>query len=105
MPARSQLIQLATKFAILVCALFLVSVLLAAMPGHHTPGVQPQESQQPAASQPQQSQAMDSNMPGTDMDDAKANEAHAVHHMTPGHHDVYPYEDSPDKIFAMHHDD
>ena len=28
-------------------------------------------------------------MPGMDMDDAKANEAHAVHDMAPGHHDAH----------------
>jgi hypothetical protein len=89
MPARSQLIQLATKFSILVGALFVVTVLLAAMPGHHTPGVQPQESQQSPTSPAPQSQRMDPNMPGMDMDDAKANETHAVHDMTPGHHDAH----------------
>jgi len=30
-----------------------------------------------------------SSMPGMDMDDAKANEAHAVHDMTPGHMDAH----------------
>jgi hypothetical protein len=89
MPARSQLIQLATKFSILVGALFVVTVLLAAMPGHHTPGMQPQESQQSPTSPAPQSQRMDPNMPGMDMDDAKANETHAVHDMTPGHHDAH----------------
>jgi hypothetical protein len=88
-PARSQLIQLATKFSILVGALFVVTVLLAAMPGHHTPSVQPQESQQSPTSPAPQSQRMDPNMPGMDTDDAKANEAHAVHDMTPGHHDAH----------------
>src|SRR5579864_4326248 len=83
MPARSKFVQLATKFGMLITAVFVVTVLLAAMPGHHAPGTQ--ESQQPPAAQPQQqSQQMDPNMPGMDMDDAKANEAHAVHDMTPG---------------------
>ncbi len=88
MSARSQLVQLATKFIILVAALFVVTVLLSAMPGHHAPGTQSQELRQPPAarSQLQQSQGMDPNMPAMDMDDAKANEAHAVHDMTPGHH-------------------
>ena len=89
MPARSQLIQLATKFAILVGALFVVTVLLAAMPGHRAPAGQPQESQQSSTSPASQPQGMDPNMPGMDMDDAKANEAHAVHDMTPGHHDAH----------------
>ena len=88
MPARSQFVQLATKSGMLIGALFLVTVLLAAMPGHHAPGAQSQESQQPRSTQSpqQQSQGMDPSMPGMDVDDAKANEAHAVHDMT-GHHD------------------
>jgi hypothetical protein len=89
MPARSQLIQLATKFALLVGALFVVTVLLAAMPAHRAPAAQPQESQQSATSPAPQPQGMDPNMPGMDMDDAKANEAHAVHDMTPGHHEAH----------------
>ena len=89
MSARSQFIQLLAKFGILVGALFLMTVLLAAMPGHHTSSLQSQQSQQPPASGSQQSQKMDPNMPGMDMDDAKANEAHAVHDMTPGHHDAH----------------
>jgi hypothetical protein len=89
MPARSQFAQLATKFGMLVGSVFVVTVLLAAMPGHHAPAAQSQESQQPPPvkqTQQLQSQAMDPNMPGMDMDDAKANEAHAVHDMTPGQH-------------------
>ena len=89
MSARSQFLQLATKFGMLVGAIFVVTVLLAAMPRHQAPGTQTQESQQQtSAAQPQQQQqrSMDPNMPGMDMNDAKANEAHAVHDMTPGEH-------------------
>ena len=84
MSARTQFIQLATKFGMLVGAIFVVTVLLAAMPGHHAPGTEIQESQQQSSGtqSQQQQQDMDPNMPGTDMDDAKANEAHAVHDMT-----------------------
>ena len=89
MSARTQLIRLAAKAGILLGALFLVTVLLAAMPGHRTPVVQSQESQQPPPPQSSQPQAMEPNMPGMDMDDAKANEAHAVHDMTPGGHDAH----------------
>src|SRR3989442_3812342 len=85
MPARRQFIQFAAKTGILLGALFLVTVLLAAVPGHRAPAAQPQESQQSPASPAPQPQKMDPNMPGMDMDDAKANEAHAVHDMTPGH--------------------
>ena len=87
MSARSPFVQLVTKFGMLVAAVFVVTVLLAAMPGHHAPGTQTQEpQQQPPAQSQQQQQSMDSSMPGMDMDDAKANEAHAVHDMTPGQH-------------------
>jgi len=92
MSALDRLIRLSAKASMLLGALFVVSVLLAAMPGHRTPAVQSQESQQsqqPSDSQSQQPPAMDPNMPGMDMDDAKANEAHAVHDMTPGHHEAH----------------
>ena len=88
MSARSPFIPLATKFGMLVGAIFVVTVLLAAMPGHHAPGTQALESQEQSAavqSQQQEQQAgMDPNMPGMNMDDAKASEAHAVHDMTMG---------------------
>lgn len=82
MSARSTFIHLATKAGILFGALFVVSVLLAAIPGHRAPAAQSQGSQE--------SQGMDhSRMPGMEMDDAKANEAHAVHDMTAGHMDAH----------------
>src|SRR5260370_2753998 len=91
MPALSTYLHLAAKAGIVFGALFLVSVLLAAMPGRRTPAVQTQESQQPSASQSQDAQqGMDhGSMPGMEMDDAKANEARAVHDMTSGHMDVH----------------
>jgi hypothetical protein len=90
MSARSTFLNLATRAGILFGALFLVSVLLAAIPGHRAPAAQSQSSQQSSGSQAQESQGMDhSSMPGMDMDDAKANEAHAVHDMTPGHMDAH----------------
>jgi hypothetical protein len=90
MSARSTFIHFATKAGILFGALFLVSVLLAAIPGHRAPAAPLHEAQQSSSSQSQESQGMDhSKMPGMDMDDAKANEAHAVHDMTPGHMDAH----------------
>jgi hypothetical protein len=89
MSALDRLIRLSAKASILLGALFVVSVLLAAMPGHRVPAVQSQESQQSSSSPAAQPPAMDPNMPGMDMDDAKANEAHAVHDMTPGHHNAH----------------
>ncbi len=90
MSARSTFFHLAAKAGILFGALFLVSVLLAAIPGHHAPAAPGQESQQSSGSQPQESPPMDhSKMSGMDMDDAKANEAHAVHDMTRGQMDAH----------------
>src|SRR6266481_6845431 len=90
MPARSTFIHLAAKAGILFGALFLVSVLLGAIPSHHAPAAPGQESQQSSGSQPQESQPMDnSKMSGMDLDDAKASEAHAVHDMRRGHMDAH----------------
>ena len=90
MSARSTFIHFATKAGILFGALFLVSVLLAAIPAHRAPAAPAQEAQQSSSSPSQESQPMDhSKMPGMDMDDARANEAHAVHDMTAGHMDAH----------------
>jgi len=90
MSARSTLIHLAAKAGIVFGALFLVSVLLAAIPGHRPPAASVQDAQQSSSSQAQESQEMDhSKMSGMDMDDAKGNEAHAVHDMTRGHMDTH----------------
>lgn len=89
MSTLDRLIRLSGKASILLGALFLVSVLLAAMPGRRTPAVQSQDLQQSPVPQPQRSEGMDPNMPGMEMDDAKANEAHAVHDMTPGRHNEH----------------
>src|SRR6266404_2422709 len=90
MSARSTFVHLATRAGILFGALFLVSVLLAAIPGHRTPAVAMQDAQESSSSPSKESQPMDhSKMSGMDMDDAKANEAHAVHDMTPGHMDAH----------------
>src|SRR6266403_1427357 len=86
MSPRSTFVHLATRAGILFGALFLVSVLLAAIPGHRAPAVATQDTQESSGSQSKESQPMEhSKMSGMDMDDAKANEAHAVHDMTPGH--------------------
>jgi hypothetical protein len=88
---RSTLIHLAGKLAIGLCALFLVGVLLAAIPSHRTPVAASasdpaQRSQEAAAQDPHAS------MPGMnpdmkmDMDDAKSNEQAALHDMAKMHH-------------------
>src|SRR5258708_28292718 len=89
MSSRSTFLHLAAKVGILFGALFLVSVLLAAIPGHRAPTPLGDGASQSSSSHSQESQAMDhGKMTGMDMDDAKANEAHAVHDMTPGHMDA-----------------
>ena len=90
MSARSTLLHIAAKAGILFGALFLVSVLLAAIPNHRAPGAPAPEPQQSSSSSSKEAPAMDhSSMPGMDMDDAKANEVHAVHDMTPGGMDAH----------------
>ena len=89
MSALDRWIRLSARASIVLGALFLVTVLLAAMPGHRAPVAQSQASPQASAPQSAQPPAMDRNMPSMDMDDAQANEAHAVHDMTPGHQDTH----------------
>ena len=106
MLARSQFLRLAAKAAMVLGGLFVVTVVLAAIPGHRTPvvavapiasaaGTKGQESalQNPPSqdsSSPQGLQVQTlkpgmAGMPGMDIDDAKANEHAAVSDMTPGH--------------------
>src|SRR6266576_1902296 len=90
MSARSTFVHLATRSGILFGALFLVSVLLAAIPGHREPAAPMQDAQEYYGSPSKESQPLDhSKMSGMDMDDAKANEAHAVHDMTQGQMDAH----------------
>jgi hypothetical protein len=89
MPARKTLFQLAAKTAMVFGGLFVVTVLLAAMPGHRAPAVQNAAMPETSTLQPQETQATPSTqMPGMDMGDEQANEKAAVHDMTPGHHDA-----------------
>lgn len=87
MPARGTVLQIIGKGAMLCGAILLVTILLAAMPGHHAPAQDPAAQQ--SAQQPPAAQAKQQNMPGMDMDDAKSNEKAAVEDMTPGHHDAH----------------
>ncbi|PYU38239.1 MAG: hypothetical protein DMG53_27025 [Acidobacteria bacterium] len=87
MSARSMFIHLAAKAGILFGALFLVSVLLAAIPGHRSPAVPVEDAQQSTG---WQSRPVDhGKMSRMEMDDAKANEVHAVHDMTAGRMDAH----------------
>ena len=77
MLARRTLVQLGTKLAIGVGALFLVGVLLAAIPNHRAPVVA-SVSPEPA----QEARETDhTSMPGMDMDEAKSNEQGAMEDM------------------------
>jgi hypothetical protein len=82
MSVRSSALHVATKAGIFFAALFLVSVLLAAIPAHKSLSAQNSASQEPAASQ-----STPSAMPGMNMSDEHVSEAAAVHDMTPGGHD------------------
>src|SRR5580693_8229320 len=85
MSARRTLVHLAAKTGTLVGAIFVLTVFLVAMPGHHAPSAQGEAAQNPAA--PQQSKSMS----GMDMGDEKSSERVAVQDMTPGHNDVHSH--------------
>ena len=84
MSARGTVFQAAAKAGILLGALLLVTVLLAAIPGHHPPAVETSAPQQQTASTPLE--ADHSAMPGMDMSDEQASEKAAVNDMTHAHH-------------------
>jgi hypothetical protein len=85
MSARNTIVQTAAKAGMLLGALFVFTVLLAALPAHHAPAQQT-STQEAAAQAPDIDH---SNMPGMDMSDEHANEKAAVHDMTAGHHDAH----------------
>ena len=71
------------KAGIMLGALFIVTVLLAAIPAHNP---QQQATAETSAPPPDLDHGA---MPGMDMSDEKANEIAAVHEMTPGHHGAH----------------
>ena len=91
MLARGTFARIAAKAGMLLVALFVVTVLLAAIPQHHIPAgstpaeaAVPQQELSPAAQEPQE------NAPAAaGMTDEKANEKTAVHDMTRGNHDAH----------------
>jgi hypothetical protein len=90
MSARSSFFKIAAKAGMVFGALFVVSVLLAAIPAHQQPAypvVTTQEPSSSAASTPQD--ADHAAMPGMNMSDERANERAAVNDMTPGHQDAH----------------
>jgi hypothetical protein len=84
MSVRSTTIHIATKAGILFGALFLVGVLLAAIPAHKLPAAQNSGGQESPSTQ-----TPATSMPGIDMSDEHSTEASAVHEMTPGGHDPH----------------
>jgi hypothetical protein len=103
MSARRQIVQVAAKGAMVLGGLFVVTVVLAAIPGHRAPvvplasmgseqsaGAQESAQQNPPAPDQKPDQKMDhgkmAGMPGMDMDDAKANEHAAMSDMSGHHH-------------------
>ena len=84
MSARRTLLHLAAKTAMVFAAIFVLTVLLAAMPGHHAPSLANPAAQESATPQSK-------TMPGMDMGDEKTNEKAAVQDMTPGHSDAHSH--------------
>ena len=81
MSARSALIQFSLKAAIGLGALFVVGVLLAAIPNHHAPALSI------AARDPgQEAPVANSSLTGIDRENAQSSEEAAVHDMAHMHH-------------------
>src|SRR5712691_10883978 len=85
MSARSSIVQVLTKTGMLLGALFVFTLLLAALPAHRAP-VQEASTQESPAQAPNVDHG---SMPGMDMSDEHASEKAAVHDMTAGHHDAH----------------
>lgn len=87
MSVRTSFFQAAAKTAVLLGALFLVGVLLAAMPGHNPPVQQTSTPQDSASAAPDPDHSMPGmDMPATEISDEQANEKAAVSDMTHTHH-------------------
>jgi hypothetical protein len=84
MLARRTLLHLAVKTAMVFAAIFVLTVLLAAMPGHHAPVAESPAAQEAATPKSK-------SMSGMDMGDEKTNERAAVQDMTPGHNDAHAH--------------
>lgn len=79
MSARGTALQIATKAGMLLGALFVFTILLAALPAHRPPA-----EAAPAQESATQSPDVDhGSMPAMDMSDEHASEKAAVHDMTP----------------------
>src|SRR5580698_1130876 len=92
MSDRSSFFKIASKAGIVFGALFVVSVLLAAIPAHQQQVLQVAVPQDPSTTPepaPAPQDADHASMPGMNMSDEKANERAAVNDMTPGHQDAH----------------
>jgi hypothetical protein len=87
MSARNSFSKIAAKAGMLFAALFVVTVLLAAIPAHQQQALQVVVSQEPSASPAPSQDADRGAMPGMNMSDERASEKAAVSDMTPGHQD------------------
>src|SRR6202171_5760873 len=85
MTAGETFLYILRRTGLVLGALFLVTVLLAAMPGHRPPTVGLTQGEQENSSA---SHKM-ADMPGMEMEDAKLNEKSAVQQMTGGHSDAH----------------
>src|SRR2546421_9507525 len=83
MSGRNTVVQMAAKTGMLMGALFVVTIVLAAIPSHKAPA-QPVPVQQEAAVPVAETDH--SAMPGMDQGDEQASERAAVQEMTAGHH-------------------
>lgn len=96
MSRRSQALHFLTRAGIIFGALFAVTIVLAAIPGHRAPALSSlaQEAQAPSTSQGSGSQAMEHSqmqgMPGMDMSDERASEHAAMEDMA-GMHGANPH--------------
>jgi hypothetical protein len=81
MSARKTLVQLAAKAGMLFAAIFVVTILLAAVPGHHAPAQTPAGQSSDDVVQSGGTASSDR----LNSDDAKVTEKGAVHDMTAGH--------------------
>jgi hypothetical protein len=86
------LIQVLTRATLFVCALFVVGVLLAAIPAHRPPVAQQQEPAQQASADPVKDDMAGmrhDQMSQKELTDEKSSEGNAVHDMMRGHHHMH----------------
>jgi hypothetical protein len=86
MSSRTTVMHVVTRASIGLGALFLVGVLLAAIPSHRPPVVAMSPAPAQEAQDPQDHTAMPGMMPGMNMSEAKSNESAAVQDMEHMHH-------------------